>query len=141
MDLEAIREKIDDTDARILELFIKRMGLTEEVARYKSENNMPVFQRDREHKIIDKVKERSPEELKKSAAFLFMNIMDISKCSQINKIGLDNPIKYQREIKQKPSVAVQGISGAYGDTAAKRLFPNGGNFSYYASFAEVFEAA
>ncbi len=141
MDLEAIREKIDGTDARLLELFIKRMELTEEVARYKSENNMPVFQRDREHRIIEKVKGQSPEELKKSAAFLFMNIMDISKGSQINKIGLDNPIEYGKEIKPRPSVAVQGTSGAYGDTAAKRLFPSGGNFSYYSSFSEVFEAA
>lgn len=139
MDLGEIRTKIDAIDDKILDLFIERMNLATEVAKYKAANNMVVFQSDRERFIIDNVKKNSPEELKKSAAFLFMNIMDISKVSQINEITPDIEIPHINEPKEHPSVGVQGIEGAYGHAAAKQLFKNG-NISYYAAFREVFEA-
>lgn len=139
MDLGEIRTKIDDIDDKILELFLERMSLATDVAKYKAANNMVVFQSDRERFIIDNVKKNSPEELKKSAAFLFMNIMDISKVSQINEITPDIEIPHISKPKERPSVAVQGIEGSYGHTAAKQLFKNG-SISYYAAFREVFEA-
>lgn len=139
MDLSEIRVKIDEIDDKILDLFIERMNLATDVAKYKAANNMVVFQSDREKFIIDNVKQNSPEELRKSAAFLFMNIMDISKVSQINAITPDIEIPYTAEAKPRPSVAVQGIEGAYGHAAAKQLFQNG-SISFYAAFHEVFEA-
>ncbi len=139
LDLSEIRKDIDKIDEQLLELFRQRMELAGDVARYKAANNMVVFQGDRERAIIDRVKERSPEELKKSAAFLFMNIMDISKCAQQNDITPDAPIPHLTKILDKPSVAVQGTEGAYGHVAATQLFSSG-NLSFYASFAEVFEA-
>lgn len=139
MDLNEIRKKIDKIDDEMLELFIERMNLATDVARYKAENNMAVFQSDREKFIIDSVKENSPAELRRSAAFLFMNIIDISKVSQINAITPDIEIECAREAKPRPSVAVQGIEGAYGHAACKQLFDSG-NISFYASFHEVFEA-
>ncbi len=139
MDLSEIRVKIDKLDDEILELFLERMELASDVAKYKAANNMVVFQSDREKFIIDNVKRNSPEELRKSAAFLFMNIMDISKVSQINEITPDAEIPHIKEAKLRPSVAVQGIEGAYGHAAAKQLFKSG-NISYYAAFREVFEA-
>ena len=119
MDLTEIRGKIDAIDDKILDLFIERMNLTLDVAKFKAANNMVVFQGDREQFIIDNVCENTPEPLRKSAAFLFMNIMDISKCSQINEICPDIEIKYTDKIKPKASVAVQGIEGAYGHAACK----------------------
>lgn len=139
MDLNEIRVKIDEIDDKILELFLERMALAGDVAKYKAANNMVVFQGDRERFIIDTVKKNTPDELKKSAAFLFMNIMDISKVSQLNEITPDVAIDYEKTAKDRPSVAVQGIEGAYGHAAAKQLFKNG-SISYYASFGEVFEA-
>ena len=139
MDLSEIRAKIDKIDDKILDLFLERMNLATDVAKYKAANNMVVFQSDREKAIIDEVKKNTPEELRKSAAFLFMNIMDISKVSQINEITPDVEIPYIKEAKPRPSVAVQGIEGSYGHAAARQLFDNG-NISYYASFDEVFSA-
>lgn len=139
MDLSEIRKQIDAIDDKVLELFIERMHLAGDVAKYKAENNMVVFQADREKAIITSVKERTPEELRRSASFLFMNIMDISKCSQINAITPDIEIPHRGQIKERPSVAVQGTTGAYGHAAYNALFDDG-NVSFYASFAEVFEA-
>lgn len=139
MELSEIRKQIDSIDEQVLSLFIDRMELTTEVAKYKAANNMVVFQSDRERAIIDKVRANAPEELKKSAEFLFMNIMDISKVSQINAITPDMEIAFSTAAKPRPTVAVQGIEGAYGHTAAKQLFKDG-RFSFYGAFSEVWEA-
>lgn len=139
LDLGKIRGEIDVIDDKILELFKQRMGLTCDVAKYKAEHNMVVFQSEREKAIIKSVCDRSPDELKSSAEFLFTNIMDISKCRQNNAITPAVAIPHSQEIKVRPSVAVQGIAGAYGHTAASRLFPDG-RISFCGSFAEVFEA-
>ena len=82
LDLGEIRKNIDAIDDQLLELFKQRMGLTRKVAEYKAAHNMVVFQSEREKAIIRSVRDRSPEELKSSAEFLFTNIMDISKCGQ-----------------------------------------------------------
>ncbi len=139
LDLGEIRKNIDIIDDKLLDLFKERMQLTCQVAQYKVEHNMVVFQSEREKQIIRSVRDRSPEELKSSAEFLFTNIMDISKCRQNNAITPAVQIPHADKIKDKPIVAVQGIAGAYGHAAAQRLFP-GGNIGFHASFAEVFEA-
>lgn len=139
LDLGEIRQSIDKIDDQILELFRQRMGLTCKVAEYKAAHNMVVFQSERERAIIRSVHDRSPEELKSSAEFLFTNIMDISKCRQNNTITPAVEIPHARSVKPDPTVAVQGIAGAYGHAAALRLFPEG-RISFHASFAEVFEA-
>lgn len=139
LDLSDIRKNIDSIDDRLLELFRQRMELTCQVAQYKAAHNMVVFQSEREKAIIRSVRDRSPDDLKSSAEFLFTNIMDISKCRQNNAITPAVEIPHRTEIKQGATVAVQGISGAYGHAAAVRLFPDG-KMDFHASFAEVFEA-
>lgn len=139
LDLSDIRKNIDSIDDQLLELFRQRMELTCQVAQYKAAHNMVVFQSEREKAIIRSVRDRSPDDLKSSAEFLFTNIMDISKCRQNNAITPAVEIPHRTEIKQGATVAVQGISGAYGHAAAVRLFPDG-KMDFYASFAEVFEA-
>lgn len=139
LDLSEIRKNIDSIDDRLLELFRQRMELTCQVAQYKAAHNMVVFQSEREKAIIKSVRDRSPDDLKSSAEFLFTNIMDISKCRQNNAITPAVEIPHRTEIKQGATVAVQGISGAYGHAAAVRLFPDG-KMDFHGSFAEVFEA-
>ena len=125
LDLSVIRKNIDAIDDQLLELFRQRMDLTCQVAQYKAAHNMVVFQSEREKAIIRSVRDRSPEELKSSAEFLFTNIMDISKCRQNNAITPAVEIPHKSAIKPGASVAVQGIAGAYGHAAAVKLFPDG----------------
>ena len=139
LDLSVIRKNIDAIDDQLLELFRQRMDLTCQVAQYKAAHNMVVFQSEREKAIIRSVRDRSPEELKSSAEFLFTNIMDISKCRQNNAITPAVEIPHKSAIKPGASVAVQGIAGAYGPAAAVKLFPDG-KMDFHGSFAEVFEA-
>ena len=71
MDLNALRIEIDKLDKVILESFEKRMELFRNVALYKKENNMQIFQSEREKQIIEKVMNNSPEDLKGASASLF----------------------------------------------------------------------
>lgn len=56
MDLGVLRKEINDVDKQIEELFIKRMQLCFDVAEYKIENDLPVFQSGREKEILERVK-------------------------------------------------------------------------------------
>ena len=58
--LEESRIKIDEIDAKIIELFEERMTTVLEVIKYKIENNIPVLDSNREaamlNKNLDKIK-------------------------------------------------------------------------------------
>ena len=55
MDLQELRNEINDIDSQLQELFNKRMQISFKVAEYKIANNMPVFQSKRENEILDHV--------------------------------------------------------------------------------------
>ena len=61
MDLQELRNEINDIDSQLQELFNKRMQISFKVAEYKIANNMPVFQSKRENEILDHVTESSPK--------------------------------------------------------------------------------
>ncbi|EEY34785.1 chorismate mutase [Pseudoleptotrichia goodfellowii] len=52
--LSEIREKIDKIDKEIVELIEKRLEIVKEVALYKKENNMKVFDSKREKEVLEK---------------------------------------------------------------------------------------
>ena len=87
MDLNKIRKQIDNIDTQLLELFLDRMELSKGVAAYKKENNMPIFQGDREKQILDRISSVSPEEHRGGARLLFTNIMDIGKTLQSEQLN------------------------------------------------------
>ena len=57
MDLKDTRQKIDEIDEKLLPLFIERMSLSNEVAKYKKEHNMPILNKTREREILKNVME------------------------------------------------------------------------------------
>lgn len=141
MTLENLRDKINSIDKEILNLFIERMKISRQVALYKQEHNLPVFQEERENEIIKKVRDNAPDELKNSTEVLFKNIMDISKCRQQQELYKDcNSISVETfPPKTSVKVGCQGIAGAYSHIASKKLFPND-EVEFFESFEDVFEA-
>ena len=57
MNLEEIRTEIDALDKQLLALFERRMDLCRDVALYKKEHNLPVFQPEREEKLLEKIEQ------------------------------------------------------------------------------------
>ena len=89
MNLNEIRTQIDTMDREILELFQKRMDLCKEVAAYKKENNLPIFQEEREVQILNKMENIAADDMKTGVRELFTVIMDISKQLQMLIISSD----------------------------------------------------
>ncbi|NLP27064.1 MAG: prephenate dehydratase [Clostridiales bacterium] len=141
MDLQELRNKIDKVDREILSLFIERMDLCEQVAQYKIENSLPVFQGNREQDIINNIKKNTPDNLKSGAVALFYNIMDISKCIQQEKLLNDKVFikALPLDLTQTKKVGCQGTYGSNSEMAAEMLF-NDSDIYFYHEFEDVFKA-
>ena len=55
MEISELRNTIDKLDREIVELLVKRMGVSAEVAAYKIANNMPVLDKTREAALLEKI--------------------------------------------------------------------------------------
>lgn len=82
--LNVYRKEIDKIDKELVSLFEKRLEVVSKVARYKKENNLPVYYEDREKVVIQKVEENivNKDYLDEANKF-FKYIMEISKSFQI----------------------------------------------------------
>ena len=58
MDLDSIRQEIDQIDDQIVKLLEERMHLVEEVVAYKKASGKPILDSKREEVIFEKVKNR-----------------------------------------------------------------------------------
>ena len=81
-DLSRCREEIDEIDRELLSLLEKRMRVAENVARYKLANNMKVFDEERERAVLEKIGERSPEDVREKLVGTYDGIMNMSKLHQ-----------------------------------------------------------
>ena len=147
MELSEIREKIDAVDDQLLDLFLQRMDLSEEVAAYKNEHHLPILNKERERAILAKVTERSGEK-ERYAYHLFSTLFERARSRQAELI--DAPTRVGAQIKaaladmnevfpQTGLVACQGVEGANSQVACDRLLPRG-NIVYVKTFQAVVSA-
>ncbi len=139
MDLSKIREQIDKTDDEILKLFLDRMQLCVDVARYKKENNLPVFQSKREEEILARMSAASPAELACGSEFLFQNIMDISKCLQSKLLTKEEDVDFEPLKEKDIVIACPGTAGSNTEQACHKLFSEK-DINFYPDFSDVFTA-
>jgi chorismate mutase len=62
-ELEALRRRIDDLDRRILELVAERVKVVLAVGQFKRDNNIAVYDPDRERKMLERLCGQAPEPL------------------------------------------------------------------------------
>lgn len=147
-DLPQIRERIDAVDTQILDLFTRRMALTDEVAAYKAERGLPVLDRARERAKIAEVSEAAPEGVRDYAVVLFNLLMEVSRANQSTYVSgnADLVEAIERARRDTPDlfprtafVACQGVEGAYSQLAADKLFKHA-DLSFFSTFEGVFKA-
>lgn len=80
MNLENLRNEVSSLDENILELLQKRLEITDKIGKYKSENNLPIFQKSREKEILEKISKNFSD--KKWIISLWQELINISKRSQ-----------------------------------------------------------
>jgi len=148
MDLKDLRKEIDEVDAQLIPLLIKRMKIAEKVAEYKVENGIPVLNSAREQEILDKV-DKECGEYGNTIKTIFSATMDASRALQHKIIGGGSELRKAvegAEINKKlritangAAIACQGVEGAYSEEAAKAIFPDS-PIVFYKQFENVFEA-
>jgi len=82
MKLDEIRQKIDQIDDEIAQLFQRRMALAEEVAREKQRSGAPVLHKGREEAICARLEEQVLPEYQAALRQLYETIFHISRAHQ-----------------------------------------------------------
>lgn len=146
MDLKDIRAEIDEIDSELVKLLLKRMNCSEEVARYKAENNMPIFSSEREKQIIERVTADSGR-YADCTRMLFENIMEISRGLQHDIVGsgkklrelIDSAEDRLKINEAHKKVACFGNAGSNTHIALMKLFPESKPV-FYGKFGSIFKA-
>ena len=127
LDLEEIRSRIDHIDRKLIELIEERLKIVREVALYKKENNMKIFDRKREEEVVYKnLSNVKNEELKHYIEIILKDIMDSSKEYQKFKIG--SPKKYVNSLDfNGKKLGYTGVPGAYAYEVMINLLKNSKN--------------
>ncbi len=125
--LSEAREKIDGIDAQMAALFCQRMEAVKQVALYKKETGMPIFDPAREEAILERGAERVEDETLRSYYASFLRAgMEISK-------------NYQKRLLDGARVAFAGVKGAFAQIAASQIFPEA-HLLGYDDFASAYRA-
>lgn len=126
-ELDRARAEINETDEKMAELFERRMKAVSEVARYKKERGIPIYDAEREAEVVRRGAERvKNRELAGYYSDFIRYTMKISR-------------DYQASLISGITVAYSGIRGAFASVAAKKLFPDG-NFMPCGDFAAAYRA-
>ena len=148
MDLNEIRQQINEIDEQLVALFRKRMETVVEVAKYKQENHLPVLDRSRERQVLCRVAEMAGEDLEHYAKVLYTTLMDVSRNYQRNILDIGSPLAgvIEEAVQKTPAkfptramVACQGTEGAYSQQACDQIF-DFANIMYFETFDAVMAA-
>lgn len=144
MELSEIRTKIDTVDDQLLQLFLERMALSDEVAAYKNEHHLPILNKERERAILAKVTEKSGDK-ERYAYHLFSTLFELARSRQAELISAPTQVEAQVKASlaagsevfpQTGLVACQGVEGANSQVACDRILPRG-SIVYVKTFAAV----
>ena len=147
MDLTKLREQIDTVDNQMLQLFLERMRIGEQIAAGKRESALPVLNKEREREILARVQAEAGE-MEPYAYQLFTTLIELNKArqSQLNaqpsrvRPLIEKALAAEEEIFPRTgTVACQGVEGANSQAACDKLLPRG-NIMYVKSFEAVFDA-
>ncbi len=146
-ELSELRQQIDDIDAQLVDLLVKRMGIMNDVAEAKREKGISTFAPAREREILNTVMEKAGPEYETELHMIFSTLFNLSKAKQRLARGGSTPLldairlanENVRDFPKRSMVACQGTEGAYSQQATTRMF-SVPTILYFNSFDKVFEA-
>lgn len=111
-DIEKARREINEIDREMASLFERRMQAAKEVAQYKKERGLALYDATREKEVIERNSELVGDDDIRSYYVNFLQYeMDLSK-------------KYQHKLIKGHKVAYSGVPGAFANIAALKIFPD-----------------
>ena len=115
--LEEARKIINEVDAQMAELFVRRMRAAEMVYEYKKEYGLPILDQKREDAVIRQNAALISDDLLKGYYIDYLkHMMSISRA-------------YQYRLQNGLNVAYSGVEGAFAHIAAGRIFPESNRVS------------
>ncbi len=148
MNITELRNQIDEINRQIVDLYKKRMEVSGKIAAYKKENNLPVFDSERERKLLCSVSEQAGEEFEAGIRVLFTMLMELSRSyqnklytppSELSKRMNDAIENTPKLFPERAVVACQGVEGAYSQDACEKLFSLPA-IMYFNNFENIFQA-
>jgi chorismate mutase/prephenate dehydratase len=148
MDIKKLRSQIDEIDNTLISAFQKRMDISAELAKYKKQNNLPVFDPARERQKLADITAKTTEDIRTYAAALYSLLFDLSRSYQEKILNPESELMRQitnaientgKLFPQSAVVACQGIEGAYSQLACEKLFSIP-SIMYCNTFDSVFAA-
>lgn len=147
MDLSQVRQRIDDIDQQMVDLFIARMEAAMAAAEAKAKSGAPVLDAGRERDILYRVAGQAGPELERYAKALYTTLFDVSRSYQRSRLQTSSPLRSAIEgalareevFPSRATVACQGVEGAYSQQACVRMFEFP-NILYFDTFDAVFSA-
>jgi chorismate mutase/prephenate dehydratase len=148
MDIKELRGQIDEIDGDLIRTFCRRMDVSAQLALYKKENNLPVFDPARERQKLNEVALQAPEAYRTYGIALYSLLFDLSRSHQEKLLHPESPLVAQitgaidntpKLFPTTPAVACQGVEGAYSQLACEKLFQVP-NIMYCTTFESVFSA-
>lgn len=151
-ELHALRSEIDEIDAQVVELFRRRMAVTEQVGRHKLARGLPVLDAGREAQVLEKKAALAGPDLRDDVTALYETVMALSRRQQQRLMAVGKPpdwlsalrdaIAHAREPlpAQSARVLYQGEPGAYAEEAAVDFFGEDCQRSHVAGWEDIFAA-
>ena len=122
MDLNALRNKIDGLDAKIVTLLNERAQITLAVGQHKLQNNKSIYAPEREKQVLERVKKLSKGPIKaQSFEAIYREIMSAS-------LNLEKPLR----------IAYMGPEATFSHLAALKRFGSSVDYVACENVAEVF---
>ena len=125
--LEEARKIINEVDAQMAVLFVKRMRAAELVCEHKMEYGLPILDQKREDAVIERNSALVDDVILKGYYIDYLkHLMSVSRA-------------YQYRMQSGLKVAYSGVEGAFAHIAAGRIFPEGNRVSY-SDFKAAYDA-
>ena len=148
MELENLRNEIDQIDRELVKLFVQRMQISEQDADIKKDQNLPIYVPARERDILQKVADLAGPNMANYTRVLYSMLFELSRSYQ-SKHNTEHTDLYrqitssientEKLFPQAPMVACQGVEGAYSQIACEKIFKNP-FIMYFKNFDGVFQA-
>jgi len=140
-ELGVLRQKINEANEELVDLFIKRMGLACRIGEYKAGRNLKIYDPVREREIIERFVSgaKTDFDIKYVEQFL-ENLMYLSKRAQEDIIfGRQEPAKFEGA-NTSITIGYQGVPGCYSYQTGLEYFGEEVESLNCHSFRDVFEA-
>ena len=116
--LDEARQIINEVDAEMAALFVKRMRAVETVCEHKLAHGLPILDQAREDAVIARNSALVEDEILKEYYIDYLkHLMSVSRA-------------YQHRLQSGLRVAYSGVAGAFAHIAAGRIFPGGERISH-----------